>query len=656
MIIELGHFCLALALSVAILQFILPIIGIRLKSNRCLNTSIYSSYIFFFLVLLSFSALAWAYISSDFSLMLVAQNSHSQKPLIYKITGVWGNHEGSLMLWILVLSIYSMALSLLGKKLPLRIKSIVLSVQGLIAVAFTSFILMTSNPFLRLLPPRLEGEGFNPILQDIGLAIHPPFLYLGYVGLSITFSFAIAALILKQVDSIWIKWVRPWAMMSWIFLTIGIALGSWWAYRELGWGGWWFWDPVENASFMPWLATTALIHSSIVAEKRNTLKAWTILLALIAFSLSLLGTFIVRSGVLVSVHAFASDPSRGIYILLMLILFTGGSLGLFAMNAPKLRSGSMFSPISREGAIVINNIIFSSAAATVLLGTLYPIFVDALTSSKVSVGAPYFESVFIPLMVPAILLCGFSPMLTWKKGVLDNVYERIIFIFIFSVLATSFLVYLKGGAAITFLGIFLGSWLFIGTIYDFAERTLRGKSLKSVIQRINNYPRSAYGMSLAHIGVSIFIIGATVSSAWRTEIETSMEIGEEVFIENKKLIFQSIKNNQGPNWEAEVAHFKVLDNNKNVSFLYPERRFYFASQMNTTEPAILSKLFYDLYIVLGERKSKNEKFIFRIYYSPLLNFIWIGIGFMALGGIISLFDKKHRIIYRQIKQNKKKNA
>jgi len=651
-LVELGHFCLALALSVSILQFVLPIIGIKLKSTRALATSTYSSYLFFCLVSFSFISLMWAYISSDFSVALVAQNSHSLKPLIYKVTGVWGNHEGSLMLWILVLSLYSLALSIIGKNIPLKIKSIVLSVQGLIASAFTGFILFTSNPFLRLLPPKLEGEGFNPILQDIGLAIHPPFLYLGYVGLSITFSFSIAALILKQADSIWIKWVRPWAMLSWTFLTIGIALGSWWAYRELGWGGWWFWDPVENASFMPWLAATALLHSSIVAEKRNTLKAWTILLALIAFSFSLLGTFIVRSGVLVSVHAFASDPSRGIYILLMLILFTGGSLALFAKNAPKLKSGNMFSPISREGAIVINNIIFSAAAATVLLGTLYPIFIDALTANKVSVGPPYFESVFIPLMVPAILLCGFSPMLTWKRAVFDNMYERIIFIFIVSILITSFLIYIRNGSAMTFLGIFLSIWLFLGTIYDFFERILRGKSFNEVAKRIVSYPRSAYGMSFAHIGVSIFILGATMSTAYKTEIETSVQIGDKIIVENKELIFESIKQNQGPNWLADVATFRISHNESDISFLYPERRFYPASQINTSEPAILSRLFYDLYIVLGEKDIKNKNFAVRVYYSPLLNFIWIGIAFMAFGGILSLSDKKHRVSYKTLRKNR----
>ena len=437
MIIELGHYCLALVLTISLFQFMIPALGVRFNSNSLMKSSFITAYLSFILILLSFFSLVYAYITSDFSVSLVAKNSHSLKPLIYKISGVWGNHEGSLLLWVLILTFYSAAVALLGRKLPLKLISLVLSCQGLIASAFISFILFTSNPFIRLFFPEVEGEGFNPILQDFGLAIHPPFLYLGYVGLSVTFSFSIAALLVGKVDTIWVKWVRPWTLIAWVFLTIGIALGSWWAYRELGWGGWWFWDPVENASFMPWLAATALLHSSIVAEKRDTLKAWTILLAIIAFSFSLLGTFIVRSGVLISVHSFASDPSRGLYILMLLIFFTGGALLLFAKKASHLKSGSLFQPLSREGALVINNIIFASAAATVLLGTLYPIFIDAINNSKVSVGPPYFEAVFIPLMVPAILLCAFSPMLSWKRAKLENIMERIVAVFLCSIILSS---------------------------------------------------------------------------------------------------------------------------------------------------------------------------------------------------------------------------
>ena len=453
MIIELGHYCLALVLTISLFQFLVPAIGVRYNSITLMKSSYISSYVTFILVSLSFLALTYAYISSDFSVSLVANNSHSLKPLIYKISGVWGNHEGSLLLWVLILTFYSAAVALLGKRLPLKLISLVLSCQGLIASAFISFILFTSNPFTRLFFPKIEGEGFNPILQDFGLAIHPPFLYLGYVGLSVTFSFSVAALLLGKVDTIWVKWVRPWTLIAWVFLTVGIALGSWWAYRELGWGGWWFWDPVENASFMPWLATTALLHSSIVAEKRDTLKAWTILLAIVAFSFSLLGTFIVRSGVLISVHAFASDPSRGLYILMLLIFFTGGALILFAKKAAYLKSGSLFQPLSREGALVINNIIFASSAATVLLGTLYPIFIDAINNSKVSVGPPYFEAVFIPLMVPAILLCAFSPMLSWKRAKLENILERVIAVFILSILSTAILVFIYGGSALSLIHI-----------------------------------------------------------------------------------------------------------------------------------------------------------------------------------------------------------
>ena len=645
MIIELGHYCLALVLTISLFQFLVPAIGVRYNSITLMKSSYISSYVTFILVSLSFLALTYAYISSDFSVSLVANNSHSLKPLIYKISGVWGNHEGSLLLWVLILTFYSAAVALLGKRLHLKLISLVLSCQGLIASAFISFILFTSNPFTRLFFPKIEGEGFNPILQDFGLAIHPPFLYLGYVGLSVTFSFSVAALLLGKVDTIWVKWVRPWTLIAWVFLTVGIALGSWWAYRELGWGGWWFWDPVENASFMPWLATTALLHSSIVAEKRDTLKAWTILLAIVAFSFSLLGTFIVRSGVLISVHAFASDPSRGLYILMLLIFFTGGALILFAKKAAYLKSGSLFQPLSREGALVINNIIFASSAATVLLGTLYPIFIDAINNSKVSVGPPYFEAVFIPLMVPAILLCAFSPMLSWKRAKLENILERVIAVFILSILSTAILVFIYGGSASAFLGLFLGVWLILGTIYEFLIKVGLKLSFHTFLKRSLQLPRSAYGMSLAHIGVAIFVIGVTVSSAWKIEIEQPIIKGEKVVINSIELKFLNINNVEGPNWIAERGEFEVVRLGKKKEFLYPERRFYPASKINTSEPAIMSNAFFDLYIVLGESLNNDESYSLRVYYSPFINWIWFGIMCMVLGGLLSVSDRKHRLGY-----------
>ena len=645
MIIELGHFFLALALSISIFQFLLPALGVKFNSYGMMRSASITAFISFILVFLSFLSLVYAYITSDFSVSLVAKNSHSLKPLIYKISGVWGNHEGSLLLWVLILTFYSAAVAILGRRLPLKLISLVLSCQGLIAVAFISFILFTSNPFIRLFFPNIEGEGFNPILQDFGLAIHPPFLYLGYVGLSVTFSFSIAALLIGKVDTIWVKWVRPWTLIAWVFLTVGIALGSWWAYRELGWGGWWFWDPVENASFMPWLAATALLHSSIVAEKRDTLKAWTILLAIIAFSFSLLGTFIVRSGVLISVHSFASDPSRGLYILLLLIFFTGGGLALFAKKAPYLKSGSLFKPLSREGALVINNIIFASAAATVLLGTLYPIFIDAINNSKVSVGPPYFEAVFIPLMVPAILLCAFSPMLSWKRAVIENIIERIIAVFICALFLASIIIIMNDGSASAFLGLFLGFWLICGTLYEFFIKVGIKLSFKIFIQRALNLPRSAYGMSVAHIGVAIFIIGVTVSSAWRIDIEKPIILGEKTIVKDIEITFKSIKRVTGPNWNADRGEFEIITSNRDKHFLYPERRFYPASQVNTSEPAIMSGIFSDLYIVLGESRDNSDSYALRIYYSPFISWIWFGILLMAIGGVLSLSDRKHRLGY-----------
>ena len=645
MIIELGHFFLALALSISIFQFLLPALGVKFNSYGMMRSASITAFISFILVFLSFLSLVYAYITSDFSVSLVAKNSHSLKPLIYKISGVWGNHEGSLLLWVLILTFYSAAVAILGRRLPLKLISLVLSCQGLIAVAFISFILFTSNPFIRLFFPNIEGEGFNPILQDFGLAIHPPFLYLGYVGLSVTFSFSIAALLIGKVDTIWVKWVRPWTLIAWVFLTVGIALGSWWAYRELGWGGWWFWDPVENASFMPWLAATALLHSSIVAEKRDTLKAWTILLAIIAFSFSLLGTFIVRSGVLISVHSFASDPSRGLYILLLLIFFTGGGLALFAKKAPYLKSGGLFKPLSREGALVINNIIFASAAATVLLGTLYPIFIDAINNSKVSVGPPYFEAVFIPLMVPAILLCAFSPMLSWKRAVIENIIERIIAVFICALFLASLIIIMNDGSASAFLGLFLGFWLICGTLYEFFIKVGIKSSFKIFIQRALNLPRSAYGMSVAHIGVAIFIIGVTVSSAWRIDIEKPIILGEKTIVKDMEITFKSIKRVAGPNWNADRGEFEIITSNRDKHFLYPERRFYPASQVNTSEPAIMSGIFSDLYIVLGESRDNSDSYALRIYYSPFISWIWFGILLMAIGGVLSLSDRKHRLGY-----------
>tara|TARA_B100000686_G_scaffold345035_1_gene428822 strand:+ start:23689 stop:25647 length:1959 start_codon:yes stop_codon:yes gene_type:complete len=649
-IIELGHFFLALALSIFFVQFMVPVIGVRYNSINMMKIATFSAYLSFILVFLSFFSLLWAYVTSDFSLSLVVKNSHSLKPLIYKISGVWGNHEGSLLLWVLILALYSAAVAFLGKRLPLKLTALVLSIQGLIALAFTSFILFTSNPFVRVFYPSEEGDGFNPILQDFGLAIHPPFLYLGYVGLSVTFSFAIAALLLGRVDSIWVKWVRPWTLIAWVFLTLGIALGSWWAYRELGWGGWWFWDPVENASFMPWLASTALLHSSIVAEKRDALKAWTILLAIVAFSFSLLGTFIVRSGVLISVHSFASDPSRGLYILFLLLFFTGGALLLFAKKSPYLKSGSLFQPISREGALIINNVIFSSAAATVLIGTLYPLFIDAISNSKVSVGPPYFEAVFIPLMVPALIICAFSPMLSWKRAVIENLYERIITIFIFSILITALIIFIYKGSYSAFLGIFLGFWLICGTLLELIIKVGIGKNIRVIYGRILSLPRSSYGMSLAHIGVAVFVIGVTVSSAWRVELEKTIILGDNLFIKDFKINFSSFDKVEGPNWIADKGTFMVYKNDTLINNLYPERRHFPASQVTTSEPAIMSNIFSDLYLVLGEEIKDTNSYGFRAYYSPLQNWIWIGVALMILGGLVSLSDRKHRLGYSKNKK------
>src|SRR5216683_65014 len=515
MIVELGHYALVLALFMALLQASLPLIGAA-RGHLALmaladNTAI-AQLVF---VAIAFFALMHAYVTSDFSVLNVVENSHSAKPLLYKVTGVWGNHEGSMVLWVLILSLYGGAVALFGGNLPPALRARVLAIQGMIGAAFLLFILLTSNPFIRVVPAPLDGNGLNPLLQDPGLAFHPPFLYLGYVGFSMAFSFAVAALIEGRVDAAWARWVRPWTLAAWCALTTGIAMGSWWAYYVLGWGGWWAWDPVENASFMPWLAGTALLHSAIVAEKRDALKSWAILLAIIAFSLSLIGTFLVRSGVLTSVHAFAVDPARGAFILVLLVAAIGGSLTLYGLRAPALKAGGLFAPISREGALVLNNLLLATAAATVFLGTLYPLFLDAITGEKVSVGAPFFNRTFVPLMVPALIAVAAGPLLAWKRGDLLGALQRLWLAFAAVIAVAAIGLYLtRGGPVLAVLGLALAAWIFVGTAVEYAERIkLLRAPLGDSWRRACVLPRAAYGMTIAHLGVGVLVAGIT-ASAW----------------------------------------------------------------------------------------------------------------------------------------------
>jgi len=644
MIAEVGHFALVLALVLAIVQSTLPIIGAHRNIAPWIAVARPAAFGQFTFIAIAFAALTYAFIVSDFSVATVARNSHSAKPLIYKISGVWGNHEGSMLLWILILSLFGAAVALFGNNLPPRLRARVLSVQGMIGIGFLLFVLLTSNPFERLANPPVDGNGLNPLLQDFGLAVHPPFLYLGYVGFSMAFSFAIAALLEGRVDPAWARWVRPWTLAAWCFLTVGIALGSWWAYYELGWGGWWFWDPVENASFMPWLLGTALLHSAIVVEKRDTLKAWTILLAILTFSLSLLGTFIVRSGVLTSVHAFATDPERGVFILAFLAFTVGGSLLLFAWRGPSLKGGGLFAPVSREGALVLNNLLLTTACATVLLGTLYPLFLDALTGEKVSVGPPFFNSTFVPLMVPLLVAVAIGPMMAWKRGDLAGAIGRMKFGF-FAAAAIAFVTWYQttDGPVLAVFGMAVGVWLVAGSIIEWAGRIkLFSINPADSWRRLRGLPRAAHGMALAHIGVGLVVMGITGVQSWTVENARVMRPGETISIGNYDLTFKNAGTIQGPNYSALRGIFDVSIDGDHVTTMAPETRSYPTSTMTTTEAAIRPTIVGDLYAVIGEPDGKGG-YATRFYVKPLVHWIWFGAFVMVIGGLISLSDRRHRV-------------
>jgi len=644
MIPELGHFALVLALVVAIAQAILPMAGAQLNIPSWMAVARPAAYAQFALGLLAFACLTWAYVASDFSVLNVASNSHSLKPMLYKITGVWGNHEGSLLLWTLILALFGAAVAAFGDNLPQGLRARVLSVQSAIAVGFLLFMLLTSNPFDRLSPAPLDGNGLNPLLQDPGLAFHPPMLYLGYVGFSIAFAFAIAALIEGRVDPAWARWVRPWTLAAWMFLTGGIALGSWWAYYELGWGGWWFWDPVENASFMPWLAGTALLHSAIVVEKRDTLKSWTILLAILTFSLSLLGTFIVRSGVLNSVHSFASDPARGVFILGFLIAVVGGSLTLYAIRAPGLKGGGLFQPMSREGALVLNNLLLSTACGSVLVGTLYPLFLDAVTGEKVSVGPPFFNAVFIPLMVPLVAALAIGPLMAWKRGDLLGAVQRLKATAAVAVGLALFAFWKLGdGPLLAVLGLALVGWIGVGAMAEFAERIrLFRIPLRESAARAIGLPRAAWGMTIAHFGVALLVLGITASETWQTEKLGIMRPGETVRVGSYDFTFEGARTVAGPNYTALRASFRVTRDGDFVTTMSPEQRRYPTPPMETTEASIRPTLTSDLYAVVGEPDGKGG-YATRLYHKPLVSWIWLGSLIMMLGGGVSLTDRRHRV-------------
>jgi len=644
MIAEIGHFALILALVVALAQAVLPQWGAWSRDQAWMAAAMPAAYAQFLLVAVAFAALMQAFVASDFSLEVVAANSHSAKPLVYKISGVWGNHEGSLLLWTLILAAFGAMVAAFGINLPASLKARVLSVQAFIGAGFLSFIIFTSNPFSRLDPAPADGNGLNPLLQDLGLAFHPPILYLGYVGLSVSFSFAVAALIEGRVDAAWARWVRPWTLAAWAFLTLGIALGSYWAYYELGWGGWWFWDPVENASFMPWLAATALLHCAAVAEKRDALKSWTVLLAILAFSLSLLGTFLVRSGVLNSVHAFASDPTRGVFVLLFLAIVVGGSLSLYAFRAPVLKGGGLFAPISREGGLILNNLLLTTACGTVLLGTLYPLILDALTGQKVSVGPPYFNATFVPLMTPLVIAVAIGPLLPWKRADLGAALGRLKAALAFAVVVTGLAWWwLADGPVLALLGVALSAWLGAGAVTDLAGRIKLFRSPPAAsLARARGLPRSAYGTFLAHLGVALTILGITVSEAWQQEHQSIMVPGDRVEISGRAFTFVDARDAQGANFSALIGTFTVTRDGAPVTVMQPEKRQYSHPPMETTEAAIHATFARDLYAVIGEADGKGG-YAVRLYVKPMIGWIWLGALIMALGGALSLSDRRLRV-------------
>jgi len=647
MIAELGHFALTLALVVAVAQAVLPMAGASRGYLPWMRFAGPSAIAQFLCVAVAFGCLTHAFVVSDFSLAVVYQNSHTDKPLIYKVSGVWGNHEGSMLLWVLILSIFGCAVALFGRNLPPTLKARVLSVQSLIAVGFYLFLLLTSNPFARLSPAPFNGEDLNPLLQDPGLAIHPPMLYLGYVGFSMAFSFAIAALIEGRVDAAWGRWVRPWTLAAWAFLTGGIALGSWWAYYELGWGGWWFWDPVENASFMPWLAGTALLHSATIVEKRDTLKGWTVFLAIVAFSFSLLGTFLVRSGVLTSVHAFATDPARGVFILVLLIIVIGGSLALFAWRGPQLQNTGVFQPVSREGALLFNNLIMVTAAASVLLGTLYPLFLDALNADKISVGAPFFNDVFIPLMVPMVAAMAVGPMLGWKRADLGIAVKRLWLAFaVCLAAAVGGWVYYGDGPVFAVLALGLAGWLGAGTLIEFAERIKLGREpLGRSFGRIARMPRASWGMTLGHLGLAIAIAGMAGAGGWKQESISTMLPGDSVTIGPYTYTFDGASEGSGPNYFYTRGRFIVTHDGEPYVVLEPENRRYPVCSKATADAEIYTTWLGDLYAVIGDPDTNKGPggYVVRIYWNPLVVWMWSGAIVMAFAAFVSLTDRRYRV-------------
>ena len=656
MIPEIGQFALILALTLALAQATLPLIGAAKGNAQLVAMARPTAQAQFIFVLIAISCLGYSFITNDFSVLNVATNSNSNLPLQYRLAATWGSHEGSLLLWTFMLTFWMVAVTLFSNHLPSEMVARVLSVMAMISTGFLLFMLLTSNPFQRLFPIPPDGRDLNPLLQDPAMVAHPPMLYMGYVGFCVAFAFAISALIGGRLDATWARWSRPWTTVAWMFLTCGIALGSFWAYYELGWGGWWFWDPVENASFMPWLVGTALIHSLAVTEKRGGFKSWTLLMAIAAFSLSLLGTFLVRSGVLTSVHAFATDPKRGVFILAFLTLVIGGSLALYAWRAKQVGLGSKFELLSRESLLLTNNVLLVVAAGSVLLGTLYPLFVDALNMGKLSVGPPYFNTVFVPLMAPAMFLIGVGPIARWKQAKIPELAVRLKWAFAISLITAVLLPFVIGGWQWrASLGLLLAVWIAATVLQNLITRIRNQSGASNIFARIVAPPRSYYGMQLAHLGVAVFIAGVTVVTSYQTERDVKMNIGDTVKVGGYEFQLKGLSQIQGPNYQAVRADIEVASiGSAPFAIMHPEKRAFTAAQNVTSETAIDRGIWRDLYLSLGDEVDGGAWTV-RVYHKPLVNWIWGGALLMAIGGGFAVTDRRYALAMKQAKQTAAKS-
>lgn len=649
MIPEIGQFSLILAFCFAIVQGVFPLVGVWKNQPKLMRTAVPAARAQFVFIAIAFICLDYSFYRDDFSVLYVAATSNSELPLMYKLAAIWGGHEGSMLLWVTILAAWTIAVTMFVKDLPETFRVRLIAVMGLVSIGFLAFVIFTSNPFERLIPAALDGRDLNPLLQDPGMVFHPPVLYMGYVGFSVAFAFAIAALLDGRLDNAWARWTRPWTTAAWVFLTLGIAFGSKWAYYELGWGGWWFWDAVENASFMPWLVGTALIHSLAVTEKRDAFKVWTVLLSICAFSLSLLGTFLVRSGVLTSVHAFAVDPGRGLFILIYLVVVIGGALLLFAFRAPSVGLGEKFDVVSRESMLLANNVVLVAAAGSVLLGTMYPLLIDALGAGKISVGPPYFDAVFVAIMAPGLFLMGLGPLAKWKKASLPEIGTRLKVAAVISVISALLVPFAMGKITLmTAVGVFLGVWVVITSLILLINRIkLRQQASPDLIQNLTGIPLAFYGMLLAHFGIGLFILGVTLVKGYESEQDLRMDVNDVAKVGALSFKFKGAQEIQGPNYTSSQGKFTVSQDGKEIATLYPEKRFYPVQGSMMTEADIHTGVIKDLYVSLGE-PLENGAWSVRIYVKPFVQWIWAGAILMALGGLLAIADRRYRILNKKV--------